>query len=406
MQKNKLQWADLLVKYWEGALTPAEQAELDRQRTLSPAREAEFRQVSDPAWNLARLQEIHAATEDAEAGWQDVAQRAARLQRQALLGSIRRWAYRAAAAVLAGAAVYFAYDLIRQRPAFSGKQPATPSSLPTVASAILPPLNDAKLVLYDGSEYLLRQEKDGIIKQTNHLQIRKEGMAIYVKKIGAGGAPGSERNMLILPEGSTCILYLPDNSSVYMNASSTIVFPSVFTDAKRSVDIQGEAFIEIDSLHHTPFVVHLNNKYDVTATGTRFLVRSYPTEEQTVVKLASGKLKINNTTSQQSPIQHVEPHQQFIAEGPNERIVACAAPNADKTAWQQSRFNLDKDLRSVMKDIGHWYNLKVTVASDIKNEQLSGTLSRTQPLSLTLDHLRSATSLQFIVSGKEIIVTN
>ncbi len=404
MQKNKHQWAELLVKFWEGSLTAAERSALDRQRKLSPARESEFRQISNPAWNLARLREIHAATEDTEAGWQDVEQRAARLKRQALFLSLRRWTYRAAAAVLAGFVLYVAYDLMRQRFASSGKKPAPSSSLQTIAARILPPENDAKLILYDGSEYLLRKEKDGIIKQTNHLQIRKEGLAIYVKKTGAGGAPDSERNWLILPKGSTCILYLPDNSSVYMNASSTIEFPSAFAEEKRSVAIKGEAFIEIDPLQHTPFVVRLNNKYDVTATGTSFLVRSYPTEEQTIVKLASGKLHINST-AQQSVTKYVNPNEQFIANGRHESVVACNTPNADKTAWQQSSFNLEKDLRSVMEDIGNWYNMNVTIAAGIKNEQLSGTFSRTQALSLTLDHLRSVTGLRFRLSDQEIIVT-
>ncbi|MBO9565850.1 MAG: FecR family protein [Niastella sp.] len=409
MQKNTIPWAVLLVKYWQGTLTADEQAELDRQRSLSPAREAEFQQISDPAWSLARLQEIHAATEDAEAGWQDVEQRAASLQRQARLRTMKRCAY-AAAAILAGVIIYFAYDRTRQRPVISGKKPGTPSSSPTAAEEkIFPPPNDAKLVLYDGSEYILGDKQHGIIKETKHLQIRKEGLAIYVKQIGAGGDAGSQQNKLILSPGSTCILYLPDNSSVYLNAASTIVFPSAFTGSTRQVDIEGEAFIEIDSQRHTPFVVHLNNKYDVTATGTRFLVRSYSQEAQTVVQLASGKVHINKiiqNTRQPSPIQNIKPLQQFIADGQHENIVACDSPYADKKAWQQSNFNLAKDLRSVMEDIGNWYNMKVSISPDIKNDRLSGTFSRRRSLSLTLNHLRSITSLQYRVSGNEIIVTN
>jgi hypothetical protein len=400
MQKNTIPWADLLVKYWQGTLTADEQAELDRQRSLSPAREAEFQQISDPAWSLARLQEMHAATEAMEAGWRDVERRAARLQRQARLRARKRWIYpAAAAALLVGVILYFVYDRTPEPRVVSGEEPATPAVYLTAAEEkIVPPPNGAKLLLYDGSEYLLRDKQDGIIKQTEHLQIRKQGLAIYVKQIGTGDASGSQQNKLILPVGSTCILYLPDNSSVYLNASSTIKFPSAFTGDTRQVHIEGEAYIEVDPHRHTPFIVHLN-KYDVTATGTRFLVRSYPAETQTVVQLASGKVHINKNI-------HIKPLHQFIADGQRESIVACDSPNADKNAWQQSSFNLAKDLRSVMEDIGHWYDMKVVIDPAIKNDRLSGTFSRTQSLSLTLNHLRSITSLQYRVSGKEIIVTN
>lgn len=402
MQKKSQQWVELLVKYWDGTITSSEKEKLDQQRNHSPAKEFQFQRIRRFDWNLARLKEMHEF--DVEAGWQDVLRRVAMRKRLALL---KRRLYWTAAALLTGLMLYIAYNSMQEQVDAVSSRRDVPATRPAqqeqpLSSNIFPPRNNAKLILYDGSEYLLNETKDGIIKKTAVLQIRKKGQAIYVTGSTAGSS-SNDRNELILPEGSTCRLYLPDNTQVYMNASSSIVFPTGFTNTRRKVDIKGEAFLQVAPNEQTPFIVNLNNKYDVKAVGTNFLVRSYPDERQTTVKLANGELQITRT-GRQGTIKYVRPKQQFIADDKTDSIVECEKPDADLIAWRESSFNLAKDLESIFQDVSKWYKVEVAYNTAVNHIRLSGQLPRDRPLSETLNHLQAVTKLRIGFSGNKIIV--
>lgn len=390
MKQKSNHWVQLLVKYWKGAITPAEKDELDRQRHHSPVKEFQFQHIRRLAWNLARLRDIHAI--DEEAGWQDVLRRVAP-KKQTTVFSIPKRRFYLAAALLAGIILYFAINR-------SWRQSETET---THQADILPPKNNAKLILYNGSVFMLEEKTDGLITEDGVLKITKKGQVLYVKALSTANTPATHKNQLILSEGSTYKLYLPDGSSVYMNASSSIIFPSRFTNDKREVDIKGEAFLEVTENKHPPFVVNLNNKYDVKAVGTSFLVRSYPDEEQTTVKLATGELQINKTREQSNP-KHVKPNEQFIADNKTVSIIACSEPAADLAAWRDSSFNFNKDLKSILEDIEKWYKVKFSYPSSIDTIQLTGNLSRYKPLSVTLNHIQTVTNLEITRSGNSIIV--
>src|SRR3546814_10931585 len=54
-------------------------------------------------------------------------------------------------------------------------------------------------------------------------------------------------------------LILPDGSRVWLNAASSIRFPTVFTGKEREVEITGEAYFEIEKNTNMPFVVKKGN---------------------------------------------------------------------------------------------------------------------------------------------------
>lgn len=390
MKKKSNHWVQLLVKYWKGAITPVEKDELDRQRHHSPVKEFQFQHIRRLAWNLARLRDINAI--DEEAGWQDVLRRVAPKTQTTILGIPKRRFY-LAAALLAGIILYFANTR-------SWRQSETETAH---QADILPPKNNAKLILYNGSVFLLEEKADGLITEDGVLKITKQGQELYVKALSGGNISSTHKNQLIISEGSTYKLYLPDGSSVYMNASSSIIFPSRFTNHTREVDIRGEAYLEVSPNGQSPFMVNLNDKYDVKAVGTSFLVRSYPDEELTTVKLTTGELQINKTREQSNP-KYVKPNQQFIADNKTANIIACSEPAADLAAWRDSSFNFNKDLKSILEDIEKWYKVKFSYPPNIDTIKLTGNLSRYKPLSETLNHLQTVTDLKMTRSGNTIIV--
>jgi Fe2+-dicitrate sensor, membrane component len=86
------------------------------------------------------------------------------------------------------------------------------------------------------------------------------------------------------PYGTFVEVNLPDNSKVWLNAGSSLKYPTRFTKGSRKVTLQGEAFFEVESDPENPFTVH-TARVDVRATGTAFNVEAYPKDSMTSVTM-------------------------------------------------------------------------------------------------------------------------
>ena len=52
-------------------------------------------------------------------------------------------------------------------------------------------------------------------------------------------------NTLYTPAGQRAQLVLQDGTEVWLNAKSKLIYPARFTDDKRNVTIEGEAFFKV-----------------------------------------------------------------------------------------------------------------------------------------------------------------
>ena len=85
-------------------------------------------------------------------------------------------------------------------------------------------------------------------------------------------------------------IILPDGSHVWVNSGSRITYPEFF-DKERYVQLEGEAYFEIQHLAGKPFYVkteHIN----VKVLGTKFNVFAYTDKEYTEVSLNEGSVEV------------------------------------------------------------------------------------------------------------------
>lgn len=97
-----------------------------------------------------------------------------------------------------------------------------------------------------------------------------------------------------LPSGQKIKIFLPDGSTVWLNAESSISYPERFDDVNRVVTLTGEAFFDVNKDPFKPFIVKTDNM-DVTVLGTTFNIRSYHNEGITEVALESGKVLVETS---------------------------------------------------------------------------------------------------------------
>ncbi|MBC6605853.1 FecR domain-containing protein [Hymenobacter sp. BT188] len=112
-------------------------------------------------------------------------------------------------------------------------------------------------------------------------------------------------------------LALADGSTVRLQPRSTLRYPQHFTDAKREVFLQGEAFFEVARNPVKPFLV-VTDKVVTTVLGTSFTVRAYPEQAQALVMVRTGRVRVSpRPTGEDSEARRVPSPLELI---PNQQV--------------------------------------------------------------------------------------
>ena len=106
---------------------------------------------------------------------------------------------------------------------------------------------------------------------------------------------------LFTPYGTWSVVNLPDGSKVWLNAGSSLKYPTQFNDKQRVVSMQGEAYFEVESDKEHPFIVK-TKQLTVEATGTAFNVNAYAPDHVAAVTLVagSGQLCFNRRSNEKN----------------------------------------------------------------------------------------------------------
>ena len=98
-------------------------------------------------------------------------------------------------------------------------------------------------------------------------------------------------NTLYTPAGQRAQLVLQDGTEVWLNAKSKLIYPASFTDDKRNVTIEGEAFFKVAKDPSRPFIVSTHD-VDMEVLGTQFNVCSYPATGYVQTSLLEGSVRV------------------------------------------------------------------------------------------------------------------
>jgi ferric-dicitrate binding protein FerR (iron transport regulator) len=228
-----------------------------------------------------------------------------------------------------------------------------------------------------------------------------EGGIAYEK---AGGAKMEAEkaglyNTMSTPAGGEYQLTLADGTKVWLNAASSITFPTSFTGKERKVSISGEAYFEVASNPSHPFIVSARGM-DVTVLGTHFNINAYADEGSIRTTLLEGSVRVASERDGQA--REISPGQQSSldpAGGMHVREV-----NTDEViAWKNGLFQFNKtDIQTMMRQISRWYNIEVKFAGPV-NEQFSGIIPRNITLTELLTVLKTV-KVKFAIDGNKLTV--
>jgi len=263
---------------------------------------------------------------------------------------------------------------------------------------IAPGGNRATLTLSDGSSIVLDSANIGTIAQQENVAISKSAAGTVQYHVKGSGA-ASAMNTLSTPKGGQYKLVLPDGSKVWLNAASSITFPTQFAAQERRVSITGESYFEIAADAARPFYVKAKET-DVKVLGTSFNINAYDDESEIATTLLTGAVMVNVG----SRSQRLQPGQQAQSKG--EGLLLQKNIDTDAVvAWKEGYFNFqDMRLQAVMRQLERWYDIEVAYEGVVHNIAFYGKLSKDLTLQETLEGM-AKTGLHFRLEGRRLIVT-
>ena len=141
----------------------------------------------------------------------------------------------------------------------------------------------------------------------------------------------SAMNTISVPVGQRVNLKLPDGTLVWLNASSEIVYPAVFSGGKREVRLNGEAYFEVTHNIENPFVVR-TEKCDIEVLGTKFNVEAYSNSNNFSTALMEGSVKVTGNDSSSRPVL-LKPDQEVrLKDG---RLMVSSINDYDQFRWRE-----------------------------------------------------------------------
>ncbi|ACT91977.1 FecR family protein [Dyadobacter fermentans] len=386
---------ELIQKYKDGTLTPTEKSileswYLDLARSETTPIDAETLESHlDEVWNALP---VHPKPE---------------VKPGSTIPLYRRIAAAASVILVLGAGAYFFY---------AGQEDAAPVAEAVAPADVAPGESKAVLTLADGAEIVLDSIVNGQLAKEGNTSIVKTnpGEIMYKPSGTTGPAAALTYNTITTPKAGQFQVRLPDGTKVWLNAESSVRFPTAFTGRERVVEIMGEVYFEVAKMtvgqRKVPFKV-LAGKQMVEVLGTRFNINSYQDEGIIKTTLLEGSIQVRESGNANGgvllrPGQQAELAAAGKARTDGKKGFDVKTVNAGAVvAWKDGYFRFDNvGLPELMRQLARWYDMDVVYRAPAGEHEFVGQIARSAPLSKVLKILEMG-DVHFRVEGKTIIVT-
>jgi len=275
---------------------------------------------------------------------------------------------------------------------------------------VLPGGNKAILTLGNGQQIILDTTRNGLLAKQNNTNIIKTDSGKLSYHITNEKPTEILYNTLSTPRGGQYQLTLPDGSEVWLNAASSIKYPTVFNGNERVVEITGEAYFEVKHNSKMPFKVKANNEV-IEDLGTHFNINAYADEPIQKTTLLEGSIKIktennsnnnnSNNISNNSAILKPGQQSQII----NDKISIVSDVDVDGVvAWKNGKFAFTElSMEEIMRQISRWYDADIVFDQPVPGHFVAD-ISRKEPVSKLLKLLELTDRVHFKIENKKITV--
>lgn len=264
-------------------------------------------------------------------------------------------------------------------------------------TVLSPGSSKAVLTLANGSQLVLDDAKNGSLAKQPGASVTKKDSTLSYKTTEKVIAVSY--NTISIPRGGQYQLILADGTKVWLNAASSLRFPTAFPGKERTIELTGEAYFEVAKDATKPFNVKTATQ-NIQVLGTHFNVNAYADEPSVKTTLLEGSVKVN--TGDKNVV--IKPGQQAVLNNSGTFEVKNDVDTQLITAWKDGMFQFeDADIQAIMRQVSRWYNVDVEFKGAISNATYSGKISRYANASEVLRILELG-GINFKIEGRNIIV--
>jgi transmembrane sensor len=315
-----------------------------------------------------------------------------------------------AAVLLALLGTFCWFILLRKRP---GPDIISLSRIERYRNDVAPAHQGVTLTLANGVQILLDSAANGHLAVQGVTQVVKQDSTLsYIPGMNEGKSPGpgvSRETTGRLPDGGLFYntvatgkghifqLRLPDGTGVWLDALSSIRFPTSFPGQERVVTVTGQAYFEVTRDKRRPFRVVMGDQ-TVEVLGTHFNINGYGPVIKTTLLEGAVRVSAGGSHSVLSPGEQAQ-------SGAEEGVRVTDGADLDEAvAWKNGRFRFNgSSIEEIMKQAARWYDIDV-VYHDRIPETFVAKISRNVPISRLLDLLEMTQQVAFTVEGNKVTV--
>lgn len=163
------------------------------------------------------------------------------------------------------------------------------------------------------------------------------------------------------PLGQKSKLTLPDGTTVWLNAGSSLRYTAGFGLQHRNVYLQGEGYFEVQKNTQKPFVVH-TDVYNVIVTGTRFNVTAYTEDHTATTILLEGSVEIQQKNGQKYTLT---PGKTFLYDRSTKRGTITTQDTVEYTGWTQGQLVYrDITLEALVRKLERAFNTTIILRTN------------------------------------------
>lgn len=279
-------------------------------------------------------------------------------------------------------------------------------SLPQQVAAIqdlAPGTNKAVLTLANGSTVNLDSAHSGLTLQQGQTRVVNQagGQLAYQGEDNSNTA--ILYNTITTGRGGQYRLVLSDGTKVWLDAASSLKYPTAFTGSSREVVLTGQGYFEV-AHHREPFIVHTAG-VDVQDLGTAFNINAYPDEDGIKTTLLEGSVKVKSVNTDVI----LKPGQQARALSSGGGLQVMDDVDTDEAvAWKDGRFQFTGvAFSTVLQYLSRWYDVRIIDKTGIASQHVVITLPRNEPLSAFMRSLELTHKLTYQITdnGKTLVIS-
>lgn len=381
----------LIKAYYEGTLSETEKSELFA--AIHGAREEELAVLLHELWKQEAQQvQPYFSPQQSRELLQDILQSETPVRRIGLAKRFTtrvKWIVAACFILLAGGTVFYINQMVdvKQHAQATPMMDAKPGSRRAILS------------FDNGTQVTLDSQHTSGAIQYNGVALAHVDTTVGLRYQSIGTPI---MNTIRTPRGGEYQMMLADGTKIWLNAASSVRFPSTFVGRERRIKVSGEVYIEVAKHVGQPFLVETDHA-QIQVLGTAFNVNTYDKEQPLQLALLEGAVKISVAESSKV----LKPGELATLDHHGSLHIAYDTHISDRKAWVDGLFQFeDMEIGTVLSQIERWYDISIEHEPNLSAKRLTGRLSRKDRLAAWIEVLRYYGMACTYKDGKLIVTKN